>query len=87
VDVKPLKSVPHLIVWGDNLEGYDRWLEIQRNVNTYEDALRRQGGVADHVDLPKAGIKGNSHMMMMDRNSDRVAALVQTWIEKQGLMK
>jgi hypothetical protein len=30
------------------------------------------------------GIKGNTHMMMMDRNSDDVAKLVNDWIEKQG---
>ena len=35
----------------------------------------------------KAGVKGNSHMMMMDTNSDQVAALIQQWIEKQGLMQ
>jgi len=26
-------------------------------------------------------------MMMMDRNSDQVAGVVQKWFEKQGLMK
>jgi hypothetical protein len=30
------------------------------------------------------GIKGNTHMMM-DRNSDDIAKLVNDWIEKQGL--
>jgi hypothetical protein len=35
--------------------------------------------------MPKMGIKGNTHMMMMDRNSDDVARLVSDWIEKQGL--
>jgi hypothetical protein len=25
--------------------------------------------------------------LMMDTNSDRVAALIQTWFENQGLMK
>jgi hypothetical protein len=32
------------------------------------------------------GIKGNTHMLMMDRNSDEVAKLVSDWIGKQGLM-
>jgi hypothetical protein len=31
------------------------------------------------------GIKGNSHMLMMDRNSDEIAKLVHDWIGKQGL--
>jgi hypothetical protein len=28
---------------------------------------------------------GNTHMMMMDRNSDDIAKLVNDWIGKQGL--
>jgi pimeloyl-ACP methyl ester carboxylesterase len=87
VDLTGLRRVPHLIVWGDYLARYDRWMEIERNVAKYEEALRRQGGVADHLDLPQAGVKGNSHMMMMDGNSDQVAALVQDWMHKQALMK
>ena len=86
MELQGLKSVPHLVIWGDYMDRYPRWVEIEKNVARYEDALRRQGGVADHVDLPKAGISGNSHMLMMDTNSDRVAALIQTWFGKQGLM-
>jgi hypothetical protein len=39
------------------------------------------------VDLPKIGIRGNSHMMMMDRNSDQVAGVIQDWLQKQGLYR
>ena len=31
------------------------------------------------------GVKGNTHMLMMDRNSDDVAKLIHDWIGKQGL--
>jgi hypothetical protein len=44
------------------------------------------GGKADVLDLPAMGIKGNTHMLMMDRNSDEVAKLVHDWIVKQGLV-
>ena len=40
---------------------------------------------ATFVDLPDVGIKGNSHMMMMDRNSDQVADLIQKWLVGKGL--
>ena len=82
-----MKNVPTLVVWGDFMEGYERWMEIRTNIAKYEDGLRKAGAVVDHVDLPATGIKGNSHMMMMDRNSDQVAGVVQKWFEKQGLMK
>ena len=32
--------------------------------------------------LPALGIKGNSHMLMQDRNSDQLADLVIAWIDK-----
>jgi hypothetical protein len=38
-------------------------------------------------DLPKMGVAGNTHMMMMDRNSDQVAALIQKWMGDRGLMQ
>jgi hypothetical protein len=49
--------------------------------------LRAAGGSADMVDLPKIGIKGNSHMIMMDKNSDVVAGVIQDWLAKRGLYK
>ena len=39
------------------------------------------------VDLPDLGIKGNTHMPMMDKNSDQVAQVIQDWMAKQGLMR
>ena len=45
------------------------------------------GGTVDVVDLPKVGIKGNSHMMMMDKNNLEVAGLIQNWLEGKGLTK
>ena len=44
------------------------------------------GGKVDTFDLPAMGIKGNSHMLMMDRNSDDIAKLINDWIAKQGLV-
>jgi len=34
-----------------------------------------------------AGIRGNSLMLMMDRNNLQVAALIRQWLEKQGLYR
>lgn len=33
------------------------------------------------LDLPEAGYGGNSHLPMLDDNSDRIAALVRAWFE------
>ncbi len=86
-DLAKLKAVPHLFIWGDYLDRQELWKRITPTVDKYEAALRAQGGVVDRIDLPKAGMRGNSHMLMMDRNSDQVAQLVQDWMTKNGLMK
>jgi pimeloyl-ACP methyl ester carboxylesterase len=42
-----------------------------------------QAGVKpDWVRLEKIGIRGNSHFMFIENNSDQIAGLVQKWIEK-----
>jgi len=43
-----------------------------------------EGGRVDTLDLPARGIHGNSHMLMMDRNSDQVAGLIQDWLARGG---
>ena len=87
VNVAPLKAVPHLFVWGDYLGEQDLWKRLTPNIERYEAALRAQGGIADRLDLPKLGQRGNSHMLMMDRNSDAIAQLIQDWMNQRGLMK
>lgn len=49
--------------------------------------LVKAGGTGDRILLPELGIHGNSHMLMMDRNSDQVADLIDRWLAKQGLKK
>jgi hypothetical protein len=56
-------------------------------VNLYQAGLRAAGVRADELNLPKMGIRGNSHMLMMDRNSDEIAALVQRWLEEIGVAR
>jgi pimeloyl-ACP methyl ester carboxylesterase len=86
VDVGKLKGVPHLIVWGDFRDKVAVWQRLPIAPTKYRDALVAAGGNADVFDLPVMGIKGNTHMLMMDRNSDDVARLVHDWIAKQGLV-
>lgn len=87
VDLSLLKRVPHLFVWGDYLDRQEVWKKITPKIQKYEDALRKLGGIVDHFDLPAQGMGGNSHMLMMDRNSDQIAALIQGWIRDHALMR
>ena len=49
--------------------------------------MNANGGDVEWVDLPKIVITGNDHMIMMDTNSDEIAALIQDWMKRKGLMK
>ncbi len=42
--------------------------------------LRQAGVAADFIRLEEAGISGNGHMMMLEQNSDEIAALVNEWL-------
>lgn len=86
-NVAALRAVPHLVVWGDNFAGNTFWEGVRRNITRYQDQLRAAGAVSDTLDLPAAGIPGNSHMLMMDVNSDEIATRIQAWIAAQGLMR
>lgn len=82
-----LKDIPVLMVYGDHIAQDSRWPAIRANGLRFAEAVRQAGGSVEVVDLPERGITGNSHMVMMDRNSDQVAALVQDWLAAKGLWR
>jgi pimeloyl-ACP methyl ester carboxylesterase len=43
--------------------------------------LKQAGVDAELVDLASKGVKGNGHMLMLEKNSDEVAEVVRVWIE------
>lgn len=44
--------------------------------------LNQAGVKTDFVRLEDVGIKGNSHMMMLEKNSDQVIAFIEGWIDQ-----
>ncbi len=45
------------------------------------DFLRQAGVDCAHIRLEERGLHGNGHMMMLENNSDAIAALLADWIE------
>jgi len=82
-----LAGIPVLVLYGDFIEADARWATIRRNNLAFADAVNKEGGKVEVVDLPKVGIRGNSHMIMMDRNSGDVAEYIQAWLARQGLFQ
>jgi pimeloyl-ACP methyl ester carboxylesterase len=82
-----LRGVPTLAVWGDFFAGNASWANYRTNAGRWFAAMRAAGGQVDEIDLPGLGVHGNSHMLMMDRNSDDIAARVQDWLAGRGLWR
>jgi pimeloyl-ACP methyl ester carboxylesterase len=87
VDPARLREIPHLFVWGDHLDATPFWQRIRANADAWAGRIREAGGSVDTLDMPAEGVRGNSHMIMMDTNSDDVAARIQAWMERRGLMR
>jgi hypothetical protein len=80
-----LKNVPILMMFGDNVDLHARWVAYRKLDVEYADAVRAAGGKVDVINLPDVGIKGNSHMVMMDKNNGAVADVIQRWLVERGL--
>ncbi|MCS3508224.1 alpha/beta fold hydrolase [Achromobacter sp. JUb104] len=71
---------PFLFVYGDYLDATPLWQRLCISGRDYADTLARHGARVDTWRLAEMGIAGNSHMPMMDDNSDDIAARIGTWI-------
>ena len=76
-----------LALYGDFIEGDARWPAIRAQGLAFYAKLRGAGGQVDVFALPERGLRGNSHMVMMDRNNREVAAVVQEWLASKGLWR
>lgn len=79
---KSFRKVPTLIVFGDYTEGSTGPNNDERRklCNESVAAINGAGGTAKFMYLPALGIKGNGHMMMMDKNNLQIADLIIDWL-------
>jgi pimeloyl-ACP methyl ester carboxylesterase len=79
---KSFRKVPTLIVFGDYTEGSTGPNNDERRklCNESVAAINGAGGTAKFMHLPALGIKGNGHMMMMDKNNLQIADLIIDWL-------
>jgi pimeloyl-ACP methyl ester carboxylesterase len=76
-------KVPVLSLWGDNSVGAKGTVNGDGRRNACAaaiNAIKAAGGRAGFILLPDMGIRGNSHMMMMDKNNLQVADVVIKWL-------
>lgn len=81
-DLKPYLSIPILIVFGDYVDQSTRWAPRLKACRDFAEAVAAAKGNARLVALPDIGIRGNSHMLMQDKNNLQIADRLIAWIAK-----
>ena len=84
--ISTLAKIPTLVMFGDHLGdvqggGPANWNASYQGCQTFVQQVKAAGGDAEMMYLPELGIKGNSHMLMQDRNNLDLADLLITWID------
>ena len=69
-----------LFVYGDYLDKTPIWRSLTTQGKAFCDALSQSGINSHWWGLPEMGITGNSHMLMMDDNSDEIALKIGSWL-------
>jgi len=84
--IKSLATIPILVVFGDHrdtptgLPTLPTWQARFEACQAMITRIKSAGGKAEMLAPPDRGIRGNSHMIMQDKNSLQIADLVLQWI-------
>jgi pimeloyl-ACP methyl ester carboxylesterase len=77
-----LAKLPTLVVFGDHIAESSFWVPALSDCRQFVKKVNNAGGDATLVSLPDAGLFGNSHMFMQDKNNLKVADLILRWIDE-----
>jgi pimeloyl-ACP methyl ester carboxylesterase len=83
---KQLARIPILMVFADHLADApepfaSRWTTALEQCRTMATDIRNEGGDVTFIHLPEAGIHGNTHLFMLDKNNLQIADLLLGWID------
>jgi hypothetical protein len=77
-----------LIVFGDHLGDVPTgipnfsWQTSFESCRSFIARVNAAGGKAQMMHLPERGIRGNSHMIMQDKNNLQIADWILKWIDE-----
>jgi hypothetical protein len=82
-----MAKIPILVMFGDHLGDVQGrfgsiWTTNFDTCQKFVEQVTAAGGDAQLMHLPKLGIKGNSHMLMQDKNNLQLADLILAWIDR-----
>mgnify|MGYP002644995871 CR=1 FL=1 len=75
-----LKNIPIFWIFGDYINLHHDWAKAKSVAEEYCRKFSQNGGDGKLLDLPAAGIYGNTHMMMMEKNNLQIADFIQDWL-------
>ena len=87
--IKTLATLPILVVFGDyretptGLPTFPTWQARFEGCQALIARLTKAGGRAEMLAPPERGIRGNSHMIMQDKNHLQIADLILKWIDER----
>jgi hypothetical protein len=90
---RKLVEIPIQLVYGDNIEtgkpssdfGVELWRVTVERARHFRDAINARGGQVEILDLPTAGLRGNTHFPFSDLNNIEVADLLSAYLERHKL--
>ena len=88
-EIKALATVPLLVVFGDHrdnptgLPSLPTWQARYELCQALIGRLKSAGGQAEMLAPSDRGIRGNSHMIMQDKNNLQIADLILKWIDER----
>ena len=91
-EFKKLTEIPIVIYFGDYIPeepsknlGDENWRVRLAMARKFVETINKHGGNATLIELPKLGIKGNTHFLMQDLNNDVIADLFDKWLKENKL--
>ncbi len=76
IDPRKLRAIKILVITGDSDPRHPK--EVDKSVVIF---FRKYHVNAEHYWLPDLGLFGNGHLLMIEKNSAKIAELVYLWIE------
>lgn len=91
-EFQKLTRMPIVVIYGDNIStelsevfNVEVWRISKARARAFVDAVNRRGGDATLVELPKMGIRGNTHAAFADVNNQEIADHLEKWLHDKGL--
>ena len=84
-EFKKLTRFPMQFVWGDNVEKSPVWTKYLDWCRQFVDLVNANGGRAEILLLPSAGLKGNTHIPFADLNNVAVADQLSEFLRRNKL--